>query len=111
MTHKARTRLLPRLKKFYRNEERGYPHRDIDLFNLAYDVSECLEDYSTCCGCGGEDMLEHAKRTRKNPTATNIDTGVNFLHRDILNYGLASDEDIDQFLFYESLAEYLLSRE
>jgi hypothetical protein len=103
---------LKKLHKFYQNEERGVPHDDAELFDLAWDLAEWLEDSEYNFGRDG--MIEFASELREAPTVVNIDTAVNWLHQTILDYGFCTDEERYEFLscegFCGDIVEFLLER-
>jgi hypothetical protein len=112
ITYKNAQKTLRGLKQFYANEQNGLPHEDAALFDLAWDLAEWLEDAEYNGGRSG--MAEFAVELRKEATAVNVDTAVNWLHQSILDYGRCTDEEYDAFLsgagFGGDIVEFLVNR-
>jgi len=97
------SKLLERLTRFYKAEARGLPHEPAELFELAWDLADVLEEYN----CDGE---VDCAALRKEHSVTLIDTAVNVLHQNLLN---AENEDTGAMMDYlqGDLVKYLRHRE
>jgi len=97
------SKLLGRLTRFYKDEAARLPHKPADLFELAWDLADLMEDY----GCANEiDCIA----LRRQHNVTLIDTAVNILHQHLLD---AENEDTGAMMNYleGDLVRYLLERE
>jgi hypothetical protein len=104
-------KVLSRLKKFYKEEASGKPHVKSEMFELAWDLADILEDYATH---GDEEFAEHAKTLRSEANVVNIDIAVNMLHRELLNHDGVSDRELYKVFFSTyggEIIDYLLNRE
>jgi hypothetical protein len=111
------SKMLDRLTKFYRNEATNTPHTHIELFELAWDLANILEDEgpdSNAWKNGDDEEFENAVRDLRAKHTTSeytilIDTTVNEMHQTLLDNQL---EDTAPMMDYSDgdIAEYLLRR-
>ena len=109
-------KILDRLTKFYSNELSGVPHTHVELFELAWDLAELLEDFGVDSNAWKSDedefdaMLEdlRAKHT-VSEYVTLIDTLVHEMHQTLLDN---ENEDCEPMLQYSQgdIVDYLLNR-
>lgn len=102
---------LTRLTKFYKDEEAGLPHTKAELWELAYELSEVMQDHAANCKLPStyDDLDEFLAELKAKPTSVLIDTAVNVLHQALLEY---ADEDYELTFRWlsQDIVAYLLSR-
>lgn len=110
------TKLLNRLTKFYKNEADNIPHSKPELFEVAWDLADILEDWgpdSNIWKSGDEEMEETVANLKTKHTVaeyiTLIDTVINEMHQGLLSSQLEDEYALMDFCA-GNIVEYLLRR-
>ena len=112
--------LLNDLTKFYRNESLHIPHRDEDLFDVAYSLAEFMRARPGIFNAGrldtdvADDILDDPDAfvtvLIEQHTTTLIDTAVNLLHHALIESLDDECAEAIDVLFAEDIRQYLLHR-
>ena len=111
--------LLSKLTQFYKRELRSLPHDKADLFDLAWQLANLLEDYgpnSNMWKNSEKEFDDFITQIRIDKNSVKdlvvwIDTAVDHMHQSLLN---SQHDDSENLLFQylsQDIVQYLLNRD
>lgn len=103
-------KLLNKLKRFYRDDEKGLPHYEDDLMDIGNDLADALLDFGPYSNAWKYDEGEFdvfVNKLRTNPSAVDIDFAVDSIHQSLLE-----DDNESALLEYANdFKDYILNRD